>query len=167
MASYIRSFTFGVEDSLISTVGLLSGIAAGRVDRLTIVLTGLVLVFVEAFSMAIGALLSEQSAQEYLRHKEVPLSRALGTAAIMFTSYLLAGLVPLSPYIFFFSGLAFWLSIGLSLLALALLGIASARLFHCNIGHRTGEMIILGLLAIAVGIIVGRLLYSLTDIAPL
>ena len=49
-ALYIRNFVFGVEDSLASTVGLLSGIATAGVNASTIVVTGAVLIFVEAFS---------------------------------------------------------------------------------------------------------------------
>ena len=54
LAGYLRAFVFGVEDSLASTVGLLSGIAIAGAGRETILMTGIVLIFVEAFSMAIG-----------------------------------------------------------------------------------------------------------------
>jgi VIT1/CCC1 family predicted Fe2+/Mn2+ transporter len=50
---YLRNFIFGVEDSLVSTVGLLSGVAVAGVASRTILLTGVVLIFVEAFSMAV------------------------------------------------------------------------------------------------------------------
>ena len=43
----VRNFTFGVEDSLVSTVALLAGIAIANVETKTIVLTGIVLIFVE------------------------------------------------------------------------------------------------------------------------
>ena len=52
---YFRNFIFGVEDSLVSTVGLLSGVAIAGVPSRTILLTGVVLILVEAFSMAAGA----------------------------------------------------------------------------------------------------------------
>ncbi len=62
---YLRNFVFGVEDSLVSTVGLLSGVAAAGVETKTIVLTGVVLIIVEALSMAVGSYLSEYSVEEY------------------------------------------------------------------------------------------------------
>ena len=40
--TYLRSFIFGVEDSLVSTVGLLSGVAIANASRDTILLTGTV-----------------------------------------------------------------------------------------------------------------------------
>jgi len=60
-----RNFIFGVEDSLVSTVGLLSGIAAADTSRFTIITTGIVLIFVEAFSMGIGSFLSEETSEQF------------------------------------------------------------------------------------------------------
>jgi hypothetical protein len=45
--TYLRNFIFGVEDSLVSTVGLLAGVAAGGVSSAAILTTGLVLIVVE------------------------------------------------------------------------------------------------------------------------
>ena len=53
-AHYFSSFIFGVEDSLVSTVGLLSGVAVAGVTRTDIFITGIILIFVEAFSMGVG-----------------------------------------------------------------------------------------------------------------
>lgn len=153
-AAHIRNFVFGVEDSLVSTVGLLSGIAVGGVPRAQIVLTGMVLIFVEAFSMAMGSLLSEQSAQEYLSRKEVSMRASVTDSVIMFASYFLAGLITLAPYFVMESTRALPISMTLSLCSLFLLGIVSAKIFGINIlksGIRTFAM---GGFAILVGVLV-------------
>src|SRR3990167_8861281 len=93
--SHLRSFVFGVEDSLVSTVGLLSGIAASGMSGREILLTGSVLVLVEAFSMAAGSFLSEYSAEEYLAKEKVMVVRPLLDGTIMFFSYFLSGFIPL------------------------------------------------------------------------
>ena len=62
-AHYFSSFIFGVEDSLVSTVGLLSGVAVAGVNRSGIFVTGVILIFVEAFSMGVGNFLSEDFAK--------------------------------------------------------------------------------------------------------
>src|SRR3989344_9185207 len=126
-AGYLRAFIFGVEDSLASTVGLLSGIAIAGVARETILLTGAILILVEAFSMAMGDFLSEYSSESYIRQAEVPSRRSFIAAIIMFFSYLLAGLIPLFPYLIMAPEFAVWFSIGLSLLALFFLGITGAK----------------------------------------
>lgn len=60
----IREIVFGLEDSLVSTVGAVSGIAVGSGDRYIVILSGIVLVAVEAVSMAAGSFLSSKSAAE-------------------------------------------------------------------------------------------------------
>lgn len=157
-AAYVRNFIFGVEDSLVSTVGLLSGVAVGGLPREEIFLTGVVLIFVEAFSMGVGSYLSEASAEEYTGAKK---SVSLQGAFIMFFSYFAAGFIPLSPYLVFEVAGAFILSILLSLSALFILGIISSKIFNQNHTFKHGvRMLIIGGMAIAVGIIVGKLVKS-------
>ena len=160
-ASYVRNFVFGVEDSLVSTVGLLSGIAMADVPRATIFLTGVVLVFVEAISMAAGSFLSEKSAEEFERRRETSASRAIADGAVMFFSYFIAGFVPLGPYAFFETSQAFWISIACSIVSLFILGAANAKLSRVSIWKSALRMMIIGGLAIGVGILVGKITGSL------
>lgn len=57
----IRDIVFGLEDGLVSTVGVLTGIASGTNDYFVVILSGFVLVIVEALSMGVGSFLSTQS----------------------------------------------------------------------------------------------------------
>ncbi len=156
---FARNFIFGVEDSLVSTVGLLAGIAAADASRQTILLTGGVLIAVEALSMGVGSLLSESFAEEYVDGKAEKERHSVGGALIMFVSYAIAGFVPLFPYIVLENGLAFYISIFVSVLALFLLGFLGARYFGAR-GYKSGiRMFLLGGGAIGVGILVGRLLH--------
>ena len=113
-AAYIRNFVFGVEDSLISTVSLLSGITIAGVQSKTIFVTGFILIFVEAFSMAIGSFVSEHSAEDYLHKKDTPTKQPVLDGAIMFFSYFISGFIPLFPYIVAPIETAFGLSVLLS-----------------------------------------------------
>lgn len=153
----MRNFVFGGEDSLVSTVGLLSGIAAAGVHRREVILTGVVLIFVEALSMAVGSFLSENSAEEYLAKKTVPIHDAVEGAVIMFISYFVLGFIPLFPYMIFDVQVAFWLSIVLSVMSLFVLGLASGREFKVSIWRSAVKMSILGGAAIVIGILVGNL----------
>lgn len=159
-ASYVRTFVFGVEDSLVSTVGLLSGIAVGGMDKPQIILTGVVLLFVEAFSMGVGSLISEQSAEEYVQHREVPITNDIINSAIMFVSYFLFGLVPLAPYMFLAPEQALPLSIVDTLAALFLLGVVGAMVFKINILRNGLRTLLLGGAAIAIGILAASWLQS-------
>ncbi len=157
-ALYVRNFVFGVEDSLVSTVGLLSGIAIAQVPRETIFLTGVVLICVEAFSMAAGSFLSEYSAEDYVEQREVSARRPIAAGVVMFFSYFLSGFVPLLPYVFFETNQAFLLSIALSLAALFILGMVDARFSRVRVARNALRMALVGGIAIVVGVLVGGFL---------
>lgn len=152
---YIRNVIFGVEDSLAATVGLLSGIAAESVPHQTLLLTGFVYIFVEAFSMGIGSYLSEESAEEYEGKRVSGVSAVIG-AVLMFVSCVAAGFVPIIPYLLLDGSAALIGSIGLSLLVLALLGFVQGRLVHRRVMPRIFRMVLLGGAAILVGVVVGK-----------
>lgn len=156
-AIYVRNAVFGVEDSLVSTVGLLSGIAAGGVERGTIILTGVILILVEAFSMAVGSFLSEESAEEYVLHREVSDRKPFAAANTMFFSYLVSGFIPLFPYFIFGPG-ALGISIAASLITLFLLGIFSAKAFHIRVVRHGLRTLVIGGFAVLVGVLAGTLL---------
>lgn len=155
---YVRNFIFGAEDSLVSTVGLLAGISVGGAARANIIMTGVVLIFVEAFSMAVGSFLSEQSTEEYAKRGRVPFYHALPGGGIMFISYFVAGLVPLLPYLIIESEIAFTVSIGLTLISLFILGFISAEVLQTKIWRNAWRMLIIGGLAVGIGVVVGRIL---------
>ncbi|RJR12621.1 hypothetical protein C4585_03340 [Candidatus Parcubacteria bacterium] len=156
--AYLRNFIFGIDDSLVSTVGLLSGIASAGVAAETIVLSGVVLIFVEAFSMAAGSYLSEASAEEYTAQNDVKTSHSLKASLIMFSSYFVAGFVPLFPYIMAPVETAFPLSIAVSIAALLVLGAWSGKISNVSVFKSAVRMGIIGGVAIALGVIVGIIL---------
>ncbi|WKZ29133.1 MAG: VIT1/CCC1 transporter family protein [Patescibacteria group bacterium] len=65
----IRELVFGLEDGLVSTMGAVAGIAAGTENGGIVVLSGLVIIAVEALSMAAGSYLSNKSHREMLEKK--------------------------------------------------------------------------------------------------
>ncbi len=153
---YLRNIIFGVADSLVSTVGLLAGIDVAGTSRQIIILTGIVYAFVEAFSMAVGSFLSEQSAEEYEVRGEVPAGGPVTAGIVMFASFMFASFIPIVPYLLFGLGAALWCSIGLSLIALCIVGMASAKIVKVNVLRHSVKMVLLGGAAILIGVIVGR-----------
>lgn len=154
----LRNIVFGVEDSLVSTVGLISGIAVAGLPTKSVVLTGVVLIFVEAFSMAVGSLVSENSVAEYEAKSELAVGKGAKDAMTMFFSYLLAGFLVVIPYAIFSRGLAFASSIVLSLLALFALGVWTGTKAKIGLVKKGIQMTLLGGTAIALGIVVGKIL---------
>src|SRR3989344_8704930 len=128
---YLRSVLFGIEDSLVSTTGLIVGISAGADDKKIVLLGGIVGIIVEASSMGAGEYLSDSAVGELdklKRHRDNPLISGL----LMMTAYLLAGLIHLAPIIFLNYPLSIWVSVLLALIALFLLGYLKGRLLHTS-----------------------------------
>lgn len=68
--SRIREFVFGIQDGLISTVGLLAGIQSAMENNTVVIITGLTAMFSGAISMATGSYLSS-GAQKDIFDKEL------------------------------------------------------------------------------------------------
>ena len=153
---YIRNITFGVTDSLVSTVGLLAGIDISGTTSHVVIMTGIIYAFVEAFSMAVGSFLSEESAEQYIAKGEVSGTRAFTSGIIMFTSFIIASFIPILPYIFFGLAEAFWFSVIFSIIALFLVGIIAAKVSNVPIIKHSLKMVFLGGAAILIGDIVGK-----------
>jgi VIT1/CCC1 family predicted Fe2+/Mn2+ transporter len=66
----IREFVFGIQDGLISTVGLLAGIQGATESKAVVIITGFTAMFSGAISMAAGSYLSS-TAQKDIFDKEL------------------------------------------------------------------------------------------------
>lgn len=148
-STYVRNIVFGAEDSLVSTVGVLFGMATAETDLKQILLVGLLVIMVEAVSMGAGAYLSEKSEEE-ISLSVVAKSSVSGI--LMFFSYTIAGFLTLLPYLFFEISLARYISIIVALVGLFLVGFIPSKKLSSGI-----RMLVVAGSAIAVGFIVGKL----------
>lgn len=153
----VRNLVFGTEDSLVSTVGFISGVAFAGVASKTIILSGVILVFVEAFSMAVGALVSSNSAQEVREHREVSYGHSTANALIMFFSYVVSGICVLLPYAMFPVRVAFFVSMVIALVLLFTLGVFSGRMAGIAPFRKGLSVAGIGAVAILIGVGVGSL----------
>ena len=154
---YVRNIIFGVEDSLVSTVGLLAGIATSATPVRTILVTGVIYIFVEGYSMAAGSYLSEHSAQEYETGERVKSNEPLLGAIVMFASFVIAGIVPLGPYLLFSPGTALAVSVAASIIALGILGYVHGKVSKVARLPNIVRMVVVGGIAIILGIVIGKL----------
>lgn len=156
-ARYLRTVVFGITDSLVSTVGLLAGIDVAGAPHRTLALTGIVYAFVEAFSMAVGNYLSEESAEEYATKGVILTHLAFTDGVMMFVVFVLAAFIPIIPYLIFSTWFALLGSIALSILALFVVGVISGKMAKLPLLSRGFRMAVLGGAAIVVGVLVGSL----------
>ncbi|MEX1995692.1 MAG: VIT1/CCC1 transporter family protein [Candidatus Saccharimonadales bacterium] len=153
---YLRSVIFGIEDSLVSTTGLIAGLSIGAENKKIVLLGGIVAISVEAISMGAGEYLSDDAVAELdklKRHKENPMT----SGALMFTSYLSAGMIPLAPIILLSYPSSLWFSIILALMGLFFLGFLKGKLLKSSPLRGGLKILIVGGLATGLGVLVGSL----------
>ncbi len=165
VAESMREIVFGLEDSLVSTLGAVTGIAAGTGSTSVVILSGLVLVGVEALSMSAGSYLSSKSAmeagaevlkEEGVREKQTIETHPVRSAIVMAVFYLLGGLVPLIPYFYLTTDLAYGPSILLTGTCLFGVGAWSAHFSKKSPWRGGWQMVAISLGAAMLGFVIGR-----------
>lgn len=159
----MRNTVFGFEDGFVSSVGALVGIAVAAQDISFVIVSGLVVIMVESFSMSVGSYLSEKSAEE-LHVKRFGKPEAVVNAVLMGGSYIIAGSIVLAPYIFISTAsTASIVSFLLALAGLFVLGYTKGRVVKRNPLRSAFEMLIIAGTAGGIGLLVGTLAKGLVS----
>lgn len=161
----MREIVFGLEDSLVSTLGAVTGIAVGTGSQYIVILSGLVLIAAEATSMSAGSYLSTKHAREaeVLFHEGKGLevheetSHPIRAAAVMGVFYLIGGIVPLVPYFLLPPSAAVVPAIVLTAATLFLVGVWAASFTKTSKLKSGIEMTLVSLAAALIGYVIGRL----------
>lgn len=154
---YLRSALFGLQDGLVSTTGVVMGISTGVEDKSIIILASLVALTVEASSMAAGQYSSEKAVHQMNKSSKHTDSVLLG-AVIMFFSYLVAGLVPITPVLIFNQPDARIFTIIFAFIGLFIIGYVKGKIVAHKPFRSAVELFIIGAIATSIGLIVGQLL---------
>lgn len=154
---YLRSGFFGLQDGLVSTTGVVVGISTGVPDKAVIILASFVAVAVEASSMAAGQYSSEKAVHQMDKEGKHTDSLVLG-AAIMFFSYLLAGLIPIIPIVLFDQPSARIYSIVFAFIGLFIFGYLKGKVIDHKPFRSAVELFIIGGTATLIGLVVGSFL---------
>ncbi|MBI2414403.1 VIT1/CCC1 transporter family protein [candidate division WWE3 bacterium] len=151
---YFRNFIFGAEDAFVSTVGVVFGLATNSdYSSKQLIVTGLVVISVEALSMSAGAFLSEESVHEIENSKNDVKDNTTVDALVMLVTYLLAGWLVLAPYLFIETTIAKYISMGVTFLALFGLGLIPVHKVKDGI-----RMVFIAGIAIIIGLLVANLI---------
>jgi VIT1/CCC1 family predicted Fe2+/Mn2+ transporter len=157
---YIREIVFGLEDSLVSTLGVVTGVAVAVDESNVVIVTGCVLLVVEAVSMAASSYLSSKSELEIKTRnkKRKPGNYSpIISGIVMGGFYLFGGIFPMAPYIFLGVDDALVPSVVLTILALFGFGFVKAEYVGKHPLVSSIEMTVVSLSACAIGYAIGRL----------
>lgn len=171
----VREIIFGLEDGTVSTLGILVGIAIGTNNKSLVVLSGLVVIFVESLSMAAGTYLSNKSQQEvhlaedkksplkslFHRHKQaLPLKESV----FMGASYILGGIISLTSFLIFPVRTAVISAVLASFVFLFIIGFVKGKLAQINSIKSGLEMVLVSASASFIGYVVGRVASTILSI---
>ena len=152
---YIRDLVYGANDGVITTFAVVAGVTGGTLSPVTVLVLGVANLLADGLSMGVGNYLGIRSdervreAQQLPEQEAFPIRHGLAT----FVAFVMAGAVPLLPYVFY--GIEvnrFALSTVLSLAVLFIVGAARARV-------GTGSWWANGVEMLGLGVVVGAVAY--------
>jgi VIT1/CCC1 family predicted Fe2+/Mn2+ transporter len=161
-AHHIGDLVFGANDGIVTTFAVVSGVTGAELSLRVIVILGVANLLADGIAMGAGNYLGMRSEQEYHMNttgaaREGRL-HAIGHGAAIFGAFVLAGSVPLLPFVFTPTGDVFLLSCLGTGIALFVVGslrtfITRTRWFASGL-----EMLLIGSLAAAAAYGVGHFL---------
>ena len=163
IAKYIGDLVYGANDGIITTFAIVAGVAGAELAPKVVIILGFSNLIADGFSMATSNYLARQSEKQYKENvenqdteNEKPIKNAIAT----FVAFVVAGAVPLIPYLF--SGQKVFVS-AIIATSIALFTIGSLRaLITKTRWYVAGfEMLLVGASAALVAYYIGDILSSL------
>jgi VIT1/CCC1 family predicted Fe2+/Mn2+ transporter len=163
---YIRELIYGSNDGIITTFAVVAGVAGGGLSANVILICGAANLFADGLSMAVGNYLSIRAYEEVLEAQGLAEEEASPArhAFVTFAAFVLAGALPLMPYVLGQSAERLVPSILITLAAL--FGVGASRALVTRVRWWTGglEMFALGAVVAAVAYATGAFVASLTGV---
>lgn len=159
---YLPDLVYGANDGIITTFAVVTGVVGASLSETVIVILGFANLVADGFSMGASNYLARRSAAEAVDRSDRAEAARHGLATIL--GFLVAGVIPLVAYIVPVSdGAQFPLAIGLTGVALFVVG--ASRSFVTKLGFlRSGvEMLLVGSLAATVAYGIGAFAAGLVD----
>lgn len=164
VAKYIGDLVYGANDGIITTFAIVAGVAGANLAPSVVIILGISNVLADGFSMASSNYLARKSEKDYLSNigeskdtVEKPIKNAVAT----FTAFILAGSIPLLPYVFGIKENVFNYAILATSIALFTVGSLRARITGMNWAKAGLEMLMVGALAALVAYFIGAFLSTL------
>jgi VIT1/CCC1 family predicted Fe2+/Mn2+ transporter len=98
---YIRDLVYGANDGIITTFAVVAGVAGGSLSQSAVLIVGAANLAADGLSMAVGNFLSIRAHESAREADNLPEeeSRPVRHACATFVAFVVAGSVPLVPYV--------------------------------------------------------------------
>ena len=165
ISKYIGDIVYGANDGIITTFAVVAGVAGAKLDSSIIIILGFANLLADGFSMATSNYLARKSENDYKKTLktetkiiEIIKENPIKNACITFFAFVIAGIIPLLPYVFGIKGDIFVVAIIAT--GIALFSVGSLRSLVTKIKWYIGgiEMLGIGAVAATVAYIIGDIL---------
>ena len=169
IGKYIGDLVYGANDGIITTFAVVAGVAGANLAPVIVVILGVANLLADGFSMATSNYLARKSEREYnqkvsgAEEIEKPADHPFKNAMVTFFSFIIAGAIPLIPYLFGVKEDVFYWAIFAT--SLALFTVGSLRTLVTGIRWWLAglEMFAIGAAAAGVAYGIGNLLGNLAQ----
>ncbi|HZX49672.1 MAG TPA: VIT1/CCC1 transporter family protein [Candidatus Paceibacterota bacterium] len=142
--AYIGDFVYGANDGIVTTFAVVAGAAGALLSPGVIIILGFANLLADGFSMGASNALAIRAEHE-LAKKERDLVTPFQHGLVTFVAFLVAGLMPLLPYLFSFSsGQQFFISSALAGFAFFCVGAARTLITKGNSLKAGFEVLVIG-----------------------
>ena len=159
--SLVRAAVYGANDGIVTTFAVVAGVSGAGLSTDVIIVLGIANMIADAFSMGISDFLGEESARKASGKK---LGKVWNTGLTTFIAFVIAGTLPLLPYLSGYLGVnliqstRFPLSIAATVCALFLVGSLRTHYIKGSWMRNGLEMLIVGSVAATIAYSVGFLI---------
>jgi len=161
--AYIAEFVYGANDGIVTTFAVVAGVAGASLAPSIVLVLGAANLFADGFSMGMSNYLSRQSEMAYRESRgdeagnhpdgKTPVRTALAT----FVAFVVAGVMPLVPYIFVVEPV-FPAAVAVTGVTFFVVGASRSLVTDRGWLRSGGEMFAIGMLAALVAFVVGDVL---------
>jgi VIT1/CCC1 family predicted Fe2+/Mn2+ transporter len=157
---YLRDLVYGANDGIITTFAVVSGVAGASLPARTVLILGAANLLADGVSMGASNFLAIRSDEAVRRARDEPPAEPFplrhGTATMV--AFVLAGAVPLVPYLAVEPGRRFAVAVAATLATLFIVGALRSSVTTLRWWRAGAEMLAVGAAAAAVSYGVGWLI---------
>lgn len=153
---YVRELIYGANDGIITTFAVVAGVTGGGLPLRVVLIIGAANLLADGLSMAVGNYLSIRAHESVLEAQALPEEEAspLRHGAATFLAFVLAGAVPLVPYMVPRLSID-RLGSSIALTFLALFAVGASRALIANVRWWRAGLEMLGLGAVVAAVAYG------------
>lgn len=158
---YIGDLVYGANDGIITTFAIVAGVAGANLPTSVVIILGISNVLADGFSMAASNYLARKSEKDYLNNigeSKDEVHNPIKNATATFVAFLIAGMIPLLPYMIGLKDNVFNYAILSTSIALFTVGSLRAKVTGMNWFKAGIEMLLVGALAAGVAYLIGDVL---------